>query len=103
MLTNRSVIEVLQLAAAFVTAPEADIENGLVRNRDLGSHTLLTVLSSQSEPADVWLKIQYRGMWFYVPAADLNSRSTFSLLSAMFASVVGDVPGAKPVLTLPVN
>jgi len=74
-----------------------------VRNRDLGSHILLTVLSSQTEPADVWLKVQCRGVWFYVPATDLNSRSTFALLSAIFASVVGDVPGAKPVLTLPVK
>jgi hypothetical protein len=103
MLTNRSVVEILQFAAAYVNAPMTDINNGLVRNRDLGSHTLLTVLSSQTEPANSWLKIKYRETWFHVPATDLNSRSTFALLSALFASVVGDVPGAKPVLTLPVN
>jgi hypothetical protein len=103
MLTNRSVIEILQFAAAYIIAPETDIEKGLVRNRDLGPHDLLTVLSSPTEPGDAWLKVQYRGKWFYVPSTDLNSRSSFALFSALFSSVVGDVPGAEPVLTLPVN
>jgi len=102
MLSNRSVIEILQFASAFIVAPETDIEKGLVRNRDLGPHDLLTVLSSTSEP-DAWLKVQYRGKWFYVPSTDLNSRSSFTLFSALFSSVVGDVPGAEPILTLPVN
>jgi hypothetical protein len=103
MLTNRSVIEILQFASAFISVPEEDIEKGLVRNRDLDPHDLLTVLSSKTEPGDAWLKVQYHGNWFYVPATDLNSRSTFALFSALFSSVVGDVPGAKPILTLPVN
>ena len=103
VLSNRSVIEILRFASAFITAPPADIEKGLVRRHDLGSHTLLTVLSSEDEPADAWLKVQYRGLWFYVPETDLNSRSSFGLFSALFSSVVGDVPGADPVLTLPVK
>jgi len=103
MFTNRSVVEILQLAAAYVSVPQGDIEKGVVRNRDLGSHVMMNVLSSQTEPADAWLKVQYQGTWFYVPSTDLDSRSSFAFLSALFASVVGDVPGAKPVLTLPVN
>ena len=103
MFTNRSVVEILQLAAAYVSVPQGDIEKGVVRNRDLDPHDLLTVLSSKTEPGDAWLKVQYHGNWFYVPATDLNSRSTFALFSALFSSVVGDVPGAKPILTLPVN
>jgi len=103
MLTNRSVIEILQFASAYIIAPETDIEKGFVRNRDLGPHILLTVNSSKTEPTDAWLEVEYRGVWFYVPATDLNSRSTFALLSALFSSVVGDIPGADPVLTLPVK
>ena len=100
---SRSVIEILQFASAYIAAPVADIEKGYVRNRDLGSHALLTVNSSEAEPADAWLKVEYAGVWFYVPATDLDSRSSFALLNALFSSVVGDVPGAEPVLTLPVN
>ena len=103
MFTNRSVVEILQLAAAYVSVPQGDIEKGVVRNRDLGPHDLMTVLSSTTEPDDAWLKVKYRGVWFYVPSTDLNSRSSFALFSALFSSVVGDVPGAKPILTLPVN
>jgi hypothetical protein len=63
----------------------------------------LDVRTSESEPADAWLKVRYRGAWYYIPATDLPSRTTFTLLRALFSSVVGEVPGAKPVLTLPVN
>ena len=39
----------------------------------------------------------------FIPADDLDSRDSFTLIGALFSSVVGEVPGAKPVLTLPVN
>ena len=103
MLNNRSVMEILRFAAASVQVPEEDIERGVVRKRDVKLDEYLTVLWSDNEPKDAWLKVEYRGSWFYIPETDLNARASFSLLSALFASVVGQVPGAKPVLTLPVN
>ena len=41
--------------------------------------------------------------WFYIAANELKSRASFGLLNALFESVVGNVPGAKPLLTLPVK
>jgi hypothetical protein len=102
-LTNRSVFDILKFAAASVEVPEGDVASGLVRGRDITLEEYLDVRTSQSEPADSWLKVRYRGNWYYIPATDLPSRTTFTLLSALFSSVVGEVPGAKPVLTLPVN
>jgi len=63
----------------------------------------LVIHNSPEEPANAWLTIKFRGAWFYLLDNDLNSRSSFALLDAMFASVVGNVPGAKPLLTLPVK
>ena len=103
MISNRSVIDILQFASAFITVPDEDIEKGLVRERHLGEHDRFTVLNSATEPDNAWLKVQYRDKWFYVPQSDLNSRSTFVLMRALFSSVVGEVPGAQPLLTLPVN
>ena len=102
-LTNRSVIDVLRFAAASIEIPEKDVASGQARKRDIDLHEYLNVRSSPTEPSDSWLKVQYRDSWYYIPATDLNSRTSFTLLGALFASVVGQVPGAKPVLTLPVN
>jgi len=102
-LNNRSVIDVLRFAAATVQVPDADIESGKVRQRRIKLDEYLVVLSTATEPTDAWLKIKQGETWFYIPDTDLNARTSFALLSALFASIVGEVPGATPVLTLPVN
>jgi len=102
-LINRSVLEILRFAAASVEVPEGLVASGAARKRDIVIDEYLDVRVSSSEPANAWLKVPYHGSWYYIPETDLNSRTTFTLLSALFASVVGEVPGAKPVLTLPVN
>lgn len=103
MLNNRSVMEILRFAAASVDVPEDQLARGVVRDRDVALDEYLDVHWSASEPQGAWLKVKYRGKWFYISSDDLRSRTSFSLISALFAAVVGEVPGAKPVLTLPVN
>jgi hypothetical protein len=104
VVNNRSVMEMLYFAAGYVQVPEADIGQGrvsAVSRRPAADW--LNILSAQSEPSDAWLKVQYRGSWFYIAADDLRSRTSFTLLDAIFASVVGSIPGATPLLTLPVK
>ena len=102
-LTNRSVLDILRFTAASVEAPEKELASGQARRRDIKLDEYLDVQSSKTTPSSAWLKVPYRGAWYFIPATDLNSRTSFTLLSALFSSVVGEVPGAKPVLTLPVN
>jgi len=102
-LTNRSVLDILRFAAASIEVPEKEVASGQVRMRDIQLDEFLDIRSSKTEPSNVWLKVPYRGGWYYISGTDLTSRTTFTLLTALFASVVGEVPGAKPVLTLPVN
>ncbi len=103
VVNNRSIMEVLFFASAFVEVPEADISRKTVSERGLVDPDLFTVLTSAHEPSDAWLKIKFRGYWFYIAAGDLKSRASFGLLNALFESVVGNVPGAKPLLTIPVK
>ena len=102
-LINRSVLDILRFAAASVEVPGEEVASGRARMRDVRLDEYLVVRTSPTEPADAWLKVPYGGAWYYIPATDLQARTSFTLLGALFASVVGDVPGAKPVLTLPVN
>lgn len=103
VVNNRSMMEILQLAACFVQVPEEDLAHRYVSAIDKKPDTTwLKIRTAEDEPDEAWLKVQYRGHWYYIAADDVYSRSSFSLLDALFASVVGDVPGAKPLLTLPV-
>lgn len=104
VLNNRSVIEVLYFASGYVQVPEADVNNNYVRlSSDRSDTDWLDIRTSKSEPSAAWLKVRYRGAWFYIAADDLKSRTSFTLLDAIFASVVGNIPGSKPLLTLPVK
>ena len=104
VLNNRSMMEVLYFASTTVEVPAADLAAARAHeSKDRVDRDWLEIRSASMEPSNAWLKIKFRGSWFYIAANDLNSRRTFSLLDAMFASTVGNVPGAKPVLTLPVK
>jgi hypothetical protein len=62
----------------------------------------LVIKSSKSEP-DSMLRTNYRGYWFYIDDSDLESRKQFALLNALFAVIGGTVPGASPIMTIPVG
>jgi len=47
--------------------------------------------------------VRYRGTWFYIDDADLNSKSTFGLLSYLFYLQAGDIKTFTPALTLPLG
>jgi len=104
VLNNRSVMEVLYFASRYVAVPDADLTQKRVSADSRRPDTdWFSILNSASEPSDAWLKVKYRDSWFYIAGDDVRSRASFTLLDALFASVVGNIPGAKPLLTLPVK
>ena len=103
VLNNRSMMEVLLFASMLVEVPEEQISGHVVRSDRAIDVDWLTVHSSATEPTDAWVKVRYRGLWFYILGNDLSSRLALGLLDAIFESAVGNVPGAKPLLTLPVK
>ena len=46
--------------------------------------------------------MRYRGHTFWIDDADLDSKSTFTMLNLVLALQAGEVPGGGPILTLPV-
>lgn len=64
---------------------------------------LFQVKSSEREPSDAYVKVFYRGHWFFVPDSDLETKSTFMLLTQLFSLQAGSVQVAAPTLTLPVR
>ncbi len=64
---------------------------------------LFRVASSNEAPTDAFVRVGYRGTWFYIEDSDLNSKSTFNLLDQLFQLQSGNTRRTGPVLTLPLN
>ena len=64
---------------------------------------LLRVHSQSLPPGRAVVAVRHRGYWFYIDDTDLTSKSTFALLSQLFALQAGREAGGAPLLTLPVG
>lgn len=109
-LRGRSMLEIMQVASKQVRVPDQDVKRGTATAGQSETHQSedrasewLAIKSSASAPENSSLAVRYRGHWFYIDDRDLSSRETFALLTATFAVIGGTVPGAHPVLTLPVS
>jgi hypothetical protein len=104
---GRSMMEIMQIASTNVQVPQEDIDKGNVFVNPASSEPVedarFVVKSSEDEPTNATVRTRYRGHWFYIEDNDLQSRQAFALLTALFAVTAGTVPGANPVLTIPVN
>jgi hypothetical protein len=106
-LSGRSLLGVLFFLSLSVDTPEADRAAGLVGGAalDWGEviDNLLEVRSSDAEPERAFVRIRYRGRWFYIDDADLNSKATFNLLNYLYSLQAASGTGASPLLTVPVG
>lgn len=112
-LRPRSLMAVLHFLSQGVEAPADHVERGLVTEtlRDDGlpfdwgdlMGDLFRVQSQGSPPRDAFVRIRYRGRWFFINDMDLESKTTFGLLSTLFKLQSGDIQNTGPTLTLPVG
>ncbi len=94
-LSTRPVISALTLLSQGVEPPERDYVNGRIRRTERANgqtfdwqellSDVFRVRSSEKEPEDASVSIHYRGSWFYIADNDLDSKSTFVLLTQLIA------------------
>jgi hypothetical protein len=109
----RSFVGVMYFLSQAVDVPARDIEAGRVTvTRDASGRPfdwtrvtagLMRIRSSGRRPENPAVAVFYRGSWFYIDDADLDSKATFSMLGQVFALQSGNVERIAPVLTLPVG
>lgn len=110
---TRSLMGIMFYLSQGIQVPQDHIKKGLVTVtpdenggvfdwNQLGGK-FLTILSSKTEPKGTDLKVKYRGYWFYVAGNDLNSKSTFMVLSKLFNLQNSSSGGNTPILSIPVN
>lgn len=112
-LTGRSLLSVLFYLSQSVEAPYEDEQSGKVtvtKNTDGTKFAWSSVLgkvmrihSSANEPAESAVKVFYRERWFYISDNDLDTKTTFNLLSFLFNLQAANKSGADPVMTYPVR
>ncbi len=110
---TRSLMGVLFYLSQAIEAPKSHEKLGWVtRTVDENSERfdwakvtgdLFQVRYQASRPAHAAVTVRYRGWWFYIDDSELNSKSTFALLSQLFALKAGGAKAEGPVLTLPVG
>jgi hypothetical protein len=109
----RSFVGVMYFLSQAVDVPAKDIAAGRVTvTRDESGRPfewtrvtegLMRIRSAERRPANPAVAVFYRGSWFYIDDADLDSKATFSMLGQVFALQSGNVESIAQVLTLPVG
>ncbi len=113
--STRSFLEMMYYLSQGVSVPCEHIEQGLVTiTVDQAGQTfdwtrltgdLLQIHVEKHRPKCASLAVEYRGYWYYIEDADLNSKSTFNLLLEAYNLGIrgGSEGGAAPILTLGVG
>lgn len=110
VLQTRSLLGVMFFLSLGVEAPERDLALGLVTNTlDAAGRSydwkelvgdLLRVRHADERPPTAYVAVPYRGSWWYIDDADLDSKSTFFLLTWLFNLQASNAQGIGPMLTV---
>lgn len=113
VLSTRSLLGVMYYLSHSVAVPEQDKLDGKVTVTydasgaeydwtDL-TQGLFKINSTPQANQNTAIGTKYRGKWFYIDDSDLDSKTTFSLLTQLFSLQSGKAEGITPVLTLPIG
>ncbi|HEX2254755.1 MAG TPA: hypothetical protein VHQ65_15925 [Thermoanaerobaculia bacterium] len=113
MIYPRSLIGVLFFLSQAVEPPPEHAEDGLVTvtRTPAGepfawsevTGDLLRIRSGAQAPEGAFVAVPYRGHWYWIADDDLNSKTTFGLLTQLYSLQSGDRSSSAPLLTLPVG
>ena len=97
-LSHNTKVPAAHEAAGLVTATQTAAGAPFDWNTVTGK--LLRVESAAARPANAFIAVRHRGAWFYIRNNDLESKSTFMLLSQLFNLQAGQIKTIAPALTI---
>ena len=111
--TTRSCLSTMLFISKGVVVPAEHYRQGLVAipTDDEGrpfdwtqvTEGMFRVCVSKIMPKRAFVKVKYRGYWFYIADNDLASKSTFDLVAEMLQIQITRGLTTAPVLTIPVS
>lgn len=79
-------------------------DNGMVAHPDEWMQDLIKIRTSKTPPSRSFVSTRHRGYYYYISDADLESKSTFALLSLLFSlQASSDARQGTPLITIPAN
>ena len=112
-LRTRSYLGVMYFLSHGTEVPVRDVDAGYVTVTVDGAggsfdwlrvtDGIMRIRTTENRPRSAAVAVSHRGQWFYIDDADLDSKSTFSLLAQLFALQAGGAEELTPVLTLPIG
>lgn len=109
-LAGRSLMGVLFFLSQAVEVPTQDKtakrvtvavdEDGRPLDWNTITGGLIRIRSADNPPEGSAMRVRYRDAWFYIDDSDLQSKSTFLLLSQLFSLQAGSTGGRSPLLTV---
>ena len=114
-LEPRSLLQALYFVSHGVEVPPQHTANGIARTTRTAdgsvfdwepvTHGLFRTHWSQAKgpPSGAHVPVFYQGYWFYIDAADVETKSTFSLLVDLSRLDLQTSHGDRPLLTLPLS
>ena len=110
MIQTRTVLGTLYNLSHAVSVPNAHEAAGFVTKsaiEDVSTSTWrdflgqqFQVKSSEDEPSNAFVKIQYRDHWFWIDDTDLETKTTFSLVLFLLSLQSAASEGVTPLLTV---
>lgn len=107
----RTLLGSLFYLSQAIDIPEEHIEEGLVTmtccadgsyfNWEALSGRNMVIRSSRANPRNAAVKVCYRDYWYYIEDSDLNSKSSFLLLSMLFNLKAASSGASIPQITIP--
>lgn len=64
---------------------------------------VLRIRTAEKAPQTAMVAVPYRGHWFYIDDSDLDAKSTFALLSQLFALQAGTQQSSNLNLSFPIE
>jgi hypothetical protein len=104
---TRSYLHIMATMAAQVDVPAADLTEGRATpgveaaEADDQAPRLVRIHSSPGKPADAFVAVPYRDVWFWVDDRDIRSKRAFAFMMMLFTlSDTGDKE-PMPLITIP--
>lgn len=110
---TRSLLSCMYYLSLGVEVPKEDLEKGVVgMTQDLNGELfdwrevigdMMTIYSSPHCPKHAYLSVYYRGYWFYIDDADIESKRTFVLLQQVYNLQAKIQEKETPLLSIPLG
>ncbi len=110
---GRSILSVMFFLSQAVEVPATHASQGKVTVTMRSDGTpfdwsqvmgrVFRVQVSPTEPDNAYVRVYYRDHWFYIADSDLNTKTTFSLLTYLFNLKAAGKGGQEPLLSYPIR